>query len=595
WGIIPAAGAGNRIQPLAFSKELLPVGSRIEGEAERPRAVSEYLVERMLAAGATKLCFVISPGKSDILSYYDGSIGSADVVYVVQPRPAGLCDALFRASALVAPDEPVLVGLPDTIWFPVDGFARLPGDHLSFLLFPVERPELFDAVLTDATGRVTEIRVKHQEPGSSWIWGAFRMPGSVYHELHRLWRRPERRDEYVGTLVNAWIAAGGRASAVCAGEAYVDVGTLHGYREAVKVLGSRPSATSAPVDFRGRAAITSRASRRLTISGGTPNRPLSGPPPGQATGVEAVMFWNEPNNKSHWDFLIDTEWKAFSDMVILASAAVCAENPDLTQVLGGMSPIDPLFVERMANQGVLGNMDVVAVHGFPLDWNHWKLDEWPAQLEEIRAVTDLPIWVSEVGASTFGAEELGVFGLERMAELLIGRVPRIHWYSLYDLPKAWPATTRHREAEGSSYYRHFYMGLLREDGSPKPAADLFPRYTPEIGICQWFNFEDHRLDDAVAWMKRLGVTYLRTGLSWADSFRPNADAWFDRQMEALADFHVTLTFCFTPEHRGVEPHHTSPPLVPEEYAEFCTRMVRRYAPGTARRSLAGQDGQNLAL
>src|SRR5690606_15988524 len=164
WGIIPAAGEGNRIQPLAFSKELLPVGSRIEGEAERPRAVSEYLVERMLAAGADRLCFVISPGKSDILGYYGGEVGSAATVYVVQPRPQGLCDALFQASSLIAPDESVLVGLPDTIWFPVDGFARLPDDHLSFLLFPVERPELFDAVLTDEAGNVREIRVKHQEP-----------------------------------------------------------------------------------------------------------------------------------------------------------------------------------------------------------------------------------------------------------------------------------------------------------------------------------------------------------------------------------------------------------------------------------------------
>ncbi|HLT92388.1 MAG TPA: sugar phosphate nucleotidyltransferase [Woeseiaceae bacterium] len=593
WGIIPAAGTGNRIQPLAFSKELLPVGSRLDGEAERPRAVSEYLIERMLAAGADRLCFVISPGKSDILSYYGGRIGSADVVYAVQPEPRGLCDALFQAAALIAPDESVLVGLPDTIWFPVDGFARLPDDRLSFLLFPVERPELFDAVLTDAAGDVREIRVKHQEPGTSWIWGGFRLPGAAYHALHRLWQRPERRDEYVGTLVNAWLAGGGRAAAVQAGEAYVDVGTVHGYREALKLLASRSAASPSPLStLRGRPRPA--APRRVVVSGGAPARPPSTPAAGTTAGVEAVMFWNEPNNKSHWNFFIDTEWKAFSEMAILASEAVRAENPQLTQVLGGMSPIDPLFVERMGNQGVLERMDVVAVHGFPLDWNHWKIDEWPAKLEEIRVVTDLPIWVSEVGASTFGAEELGVFGLERMAELLIGRTPRIHWYSLYDLPKAWPATTRHREAEGSAYYRHFYMGLLREDGSPKPAADLFPRYTPEIGICQWFQFEDHRLDEAVAWLKRLGVTYVRTGLSWADSFRPNAEAWFDRQMAALADFHVTLTFCFTPEHRGIEPHHTSPPLVPEEYAEFCARMVRRYAPGTARKAAAGEDGRHVA-
>jgi beta-xylosidase len=219
---------------------------------------------------------------------------------------------------------------------------------------------------------------------------------------------------------------------------------------------------------------------------------------------------------------------------------------------------------------------VIAVHGFPLDWNLWMIDEWPAKLEEIAAAGDLPVWVSEVGASSFGAEEVQEFGLRRTAELLIGRAPRIHWYSLFDLPKAWPATTRHREAEGSSYYRHFYMGLLREDGTPKRVAARFADYTPELGICQWFHFDDHRLDDAVRWMKQLGVRYLRTGLSWADSFRPNADSWFDRQMRALEDFDVTLTFCFTPEHRGLQPHHTSPPVVVEEFAEFCCQTLRRY-------------------
>jgi beta-xylosidase len=95
---------------------------------------------------------------------------------------------------------------------------------------------------------------------------------------------------------------------------------------------------------------------------------------------------------------------------------------------------------------------------------------------------------------------------------------------------------------------------------------------------QWFHYEDHRLDDAVAWLKRLGVRHLRTGLSWADRFRPGALDWFDRQMEALADFDVTVTFCFTPEHLGIEPHHTSPPRDPQGFADFCAEMIDRYAP-----------------
>ncbi len=293
--------------------------------------------------------------------------------------------------------------------------------------------------------------------------------------------------------------------------------------------------------------------------------------------IEAVMLWNEPNNLSHWDFEIDREWSAYAEMVKLAAAAVKAEMPGMPKVLGGISPIDPAFIVRMKDKGVLDAMDVVALHGFPLDWNHWTIHEWPDKLAEIRAVTDKPIWVSEVGASSFGAEEVQEFGLNKTAELLLPRLDHVYWYSLFDLPRAWPATTRHRESEGSSYYRHFYMGLYREDGAPKLAARQFHRHAPALGICQWFHFEDYRLQGAVEALKDLGVKKLRTGLSWADYERPDAEKWFDRQMTLLEPFDVTITYCYTPERCGVKPHHTSPPQRPEEFAEFCAAMTKRYA------------------
>jgi beta-xylosidase len=294
--------------------------------------------------------------------------------------------------------------------------------------------------------------------------------------------------------------------------------------------------------------------------------------------IEAAMIWNEPNNKSHWDPELDPDWSIFAAMTRLACQAIAAENSRLPKVLGGVSPIDSGFIVNMRDKGVLDQVQVLAAHGFPLDWNLWQIDEWPAQLDVIRRVAPRhPLWVTEAGVSSFGAEEVQDWGLRRTAELLIGRAPRIHWYSLYDLPRAWEATTRHREAEGSSYYRHFYMGLLREDGSPKPAAARFRDYAPELGLCQWFHFEDHRLEGAARWMKDMGVRHVRTGLSWADSFRPNALRWFDRMMATLDSFEVTVTFCFTPEHLGLASHHTSPPRRVEEFADFCASMVRRYA------------------
>lgn len=297
--------------------------------------------------------------------------------------------------------------------------------------------------------------------------------------------------------------------------------------------------------------------------------------------IEAAMIWNEPNNKSHWDPLIDPDWSQFAEMGKLAARAIRDANPRVKRVLGGISPIDANFIQRLDRHGLIDELDVIAVHGFPLDWNLWNINEWPQRIDEIQAVVpNHELWVTEVGVGSFGAEEVQEFGVRRTAELLLPKVSRIFWYSLYDLPQAWEATTRHKEAEGSSYYRHFYMGLLREDGTPKLGLKAFEPYATRMGLMQWFHFEDHRLDEAVAWLKRLGVRRLRTGLSWADRFRPNALDWFDRQMEALADFDVTVTFCFTPEHLGVEPHHTSPPRDPRQFADFCAEMIARYAPAS---------------
>jgi beta-xylosidase len=298
--------------------------------------------------------------------------------------------------------------------------------------------------------------------------------------------------------------------------------------------------------------------------------------------IDSAMIWNEPNNKSHWDPALDPDWSIFADTVKRAGAAIHAMNPRVKRVLGGMSPIDAHWTNQMRAHGALDEVDVVAVHGFPLDWNLWSIHDWPAKIAEIEAVVpDKPVWVTEVGVGSFGAEEVQVFGMRRTAELLIDRVERAYWYSLYDLPQSWGATTRHREAEGSSYYRHFYMGLIREDGTPKPALEDYAQVADRMGLMQWFHYQDPRLDDAVAWMKRLGTKRLRTGLSWADSFRPNAVDWFDRQMEALADFEVMVTFCFTPEHLGVEPHHTSPAKDPQQFADFCAWMIDRYAPASS--------------
>lgn len=246
-GIIPAAGAGQRIQPLGCSKELLPVGSRIVDGVERPKAVAEYLVERMIAAGAEQICMVVSAEKTDLIRYFAERSYAAEIFYVLQQKPQGLCDALFRAEAFACLHDSVLIGMPDTIWFPENGYRsalatieRTAGD-VSLLLFPVTNPAAFDAVLCDEQGFVREVEVKRRDAHSNWVWGAVAATGAAFHNLKLLWDSRYREDEYLGTLLNAYIAAGNAVSSTSAGELYMDVGTLEGYRCALDYLRSRRS------------------------------------------------------------------------------------------------------------------------------------------------------------------------------------------------------------------------------------------------------------------------------------------------------------------------------------------------------------------
>ena len=238
-GIIPAAGAGQRIQPLGCSKELLPVGARVLDGCERPKAVSEYLVERMIAAGAEQICMVISAEKADIVKYYAERNYTAEIFYVVQRKPQGLCDALFRAEPFARRHEQVLIGLPDTIWFPENAYLPaldLEQTDVNLVLFPVNDPTAFDAVSCDDLGFVREVQVKKKDAASHWVWGAVTARGESFHRLKLLWESRHRGDEYLGDLLNAFIAAGNVVKGRHCGEVYMDVGTMEGYRNAQDYL-----------------------------------------------------------------------------------------------------------------------------------------------------------------------------------------------------------------------------------------------------------------------------------------------------------------------------------------------------------------------
>jgi glucose-1-phosphate thymidylyltransferase len=240
-GIIPAAGEGQRIQPLGCSKELLPVGARRVEGAERPKAVSEYLVERMIAAGATHICMVISAEKTDIVRYYSERDYAAEIFYVVQRSPKGLCDALFHAESFAQGHDQVLIGLPDTIWFPENAFLGaldFQSAQVNLVCFPVLNPAQFDAVLSDDLNYVRRVEVKRDDAHSHWIWGAVTLTSVAFRQLRLLWEARHREDLFLGDLLNAYMYAGNLVRAVHNGEIYMDVGTLAGYHAAHDFLRS---------------------------------------------------------------------------------------------------------------------------------------------------------------------------------------------------------------------------------------------------------------------------------------------------------------------------------------------------------------------
>ena len=247
-GIIPAAGAGQRIQPLGCSKELLPVGARVIDGVERPKAVMEYLVERMIAAGADQICIVISGEKTDIVRYFAERNYAAEIFYAIQNQPRGLCDALFRAEPFAPAHREVLIGLPDTIWFPENAYLTSldlhPAADVNLVCFPVADASAFDSVVSDENGYVRRVDVKVRDYESLWIWGAVITSGAAFRDLKRLWESRHREDEFLGHLLNAYIEAGNSVRASHAGEVYMDVGTLPGYHAAQDFLrGLKPNAT----------------------------------------------------------------------------------------------------------------------------------------------------------------------------------------------------------------------------------------------------------------------------------------------------------------------------------------------------------------
>jgi dTDP-glucose pyrophosphorylase len=215
-GVIPAAGYATRLQPLGISKEVYPIGGR---------PVMDYLIERMRAAPCTELRVVTRPDKRDVVEN-----AARNGARVIPASPPTLAHSLLAGMRGLADDDVVLLGFPDSIWEPLDGYARViallrGGWDVALGLFQAEDLRRHEPVVFDDSGKVLRIEFKPERPSSAWIWGC---AAAAVRTLQGL-----EHEEEPGVFFDS-LCAEGRVASVCLSDAYVDMGTRSGLREALE-------------------------------------------------------------------------------------------------------------------------------------------------------------------------------------------------------------------------------------------------------------------------------------------------------------------------------------------------------------------------
>lgn len=204
-GAVPAAGQAARLQPLPCSKELLSVGGR---------PVMDHLVERMRAANADEITVVTRPDKTDVVEH------SLDLgARVVEGHPGSVGESIALGLEGAEPEDIVLIGFPDTLWEPVDGFARLvealEGYEAALGLFRTPELSRSDVVIVDDE-LVRAIEVKPATPSSDLIWGCAAVRRRA---LDRLADHPEP-----GHLLGE-LATTGAVRGIHLSDSWLDIGT----------------------------------------------------------------------------------------------------------------------------------------------------------------------------------------------------------------------------------------------------------------------------------------------------------------------------------------------------------------------------------
>jgi dTDP-glucose pyrophosphorylase len=226
-GILPMAGKGSRLQPIAFSKELYPVSFK-----SKHFAISEFNIRAMMKANVQEIKLVVHPTKLDIAKYYAESKYPTSIYFYSSKSLPESC--LFPLNAM-HDDDLCLFGLPDTLFSPADGFKKIRnelenGYDLVLGTFKVEDASKYDSVGFDPdTGKVKGIIVKKSPPLSEWIWGIWganvRTLKLLKKEINQ--QRVGRSEKLLGVGFNSLVTNPNvKAKALCLGNHFFDIGTM---------------------------------------------------------------------------------------------------------------------------------------------------------------------------------------------------------------------------------------------------------------------------------------------------------------------------------------------------------------------------------
>ena len=177
-GVIPAAGAAERISPLPCSKEIFPVGfyRRHPASGLRPKAAAHYLLDNMLRAGAEKAFIVLRKGKWDIPAYFSGEdCTGLPLAFLSMERSSSAPATIDRAYPFFK-NALVLFGFPDILSTPGDGFSKLIASQRKSAadvvlgLYKADQPQKMDMVELDESRRIRKIHIKPRETNLEYTW-----------------------------------------------------------------------------------------------------------------------------------------------------------------------------------------------------------------------------------------------------------------------------------------------------------------------------------------------------------------------------------------------------------------------------------------